>query len=32
MSETMKIVNNIFQPTSIMIKGRIEALMEKEFL
>jgi cullin 3 len=31
-SETMRIVNNIFQPTQLLIKQRIESLMEKDFL
>lgn len=31
-SETMRIVNQIFQPNQQIIKQRIESLMEKEFL
>ena len=31
-SEVMKILSNIFQPTSIMIKQKIEGLIEKDYL
>jgi cullin 3 len=31
-SEVLRIVSGVFQPNSIIIKQRIESLMEKEYL